>query len=148
MDNKYLYRAKRLDNGEWIDGYYVKVMNMYDKEVHLIFEPTTIFYSSGETDGFVEVDRSTICQCTGLKDKNGKLIWENDICDRKEKYLEIIKYNKGDWTLDYSYSKGKESGYCYCNLGFYALEQEYVEVIGNIFDNSELLESEDKEECF
>lgn len=148
MDNKYLYRAKRLDNGEWIDGYYVKGMNMYDKEVHLIFEPTTIFYSSGETDGFVEVDRSTICQCTGLKDKNGKLIWENDICDRKEKYLEIIKYNKGDWTLDYSYSKGKESGYCYCNLGFYALEQEYVEVIGNIFDNSELLESEDKEECF
>lgn len=62
--------------------------------------------------------------------------------------LEIIKYNKGDWTLDYSYSKGKESGYCYCNLGFYALEQEYVEVIGNIFDNPELLESEDKEECF
>ena len=148
MDNKYLYRAKRLDNGEWIDGYYVKGMNMYDKEVHLIFEPTTIFYSSGETDGFVEVDYSTICQCTGLKDKNGKLIWENDICDRKEKYLEIIKYNKGDWTLDYSYSKGKESGYCYCNLGFYALEQGYVEVIGNIFDNSELLESEDKEECF
>jgi uncharacterized phage protein (TIGR01671 family) len=148
MDNKYLYRAKRLDNGEWIDGYYVKGMNMYDKEVHLIFEPTTIFYSSGETDGFVEVDYSTICQCTGLKDKNGKLIWENDICDRKEKYLEIIKYNKGDWTLDYSYSKGKESGYCYCNLGFYALEQEYVEVIGNIFDNPELLESEDKEECF
>lgn len=148
MDNKYLYRAKRLDNGEWIDGYYVKGMNMYDKEVHLIFEPTTIFYSSGETDGFVEVNYSTICQCTGLKDKNGKLIWENDICDRKEKYLEIIKYNKGDWTLDYSYLKGKESGYCYCNLGFYALEREYVEVIGNIFDNSELLESEDKEECF
>lgn len=148
MDNKYLYRAKRLDNGEWIDGYYVKGMNMYDKEVHLIFEPTTIFYSSGETDGFVEVDRSTICQCTGLKDKNGKLIWENDICDRKEEHPEIVKYNEGDWTLDYSYSKGKESGYCYCNLGFYALEQEYVEVIGNIFDNSELLESEDKEECF
>lgn len=139
MQDRYLFRGKRIDNGEWIDGYYVKGMNMYDKEVHLIFEPTTIFYSSGETDGFVEVDYSTICQCTGLKDKNGKLIWENDICDRKEKYLEIIKYNKGDWTLDYSYSKGKESGYCYCNLGFYALEQEYVEVIGNIFDNPELL---------
>lgn len=60
----------------------------------------------------------------------------------------IVKYNEGDWTPDYSYSKSKESGYCYCNLGFYALEQEYVEVIGNIFDNPELLESEDKEECF
>ena len=102
MQDRYLFRGKRIDNGEWIDGYYVKGMNMYDKEVHLIFETTTIFYSSGETDGFVEVDHSTICQCTGLKDKNGNLIWENDICDRKEKYLEIIKYNKGDWTLDYS----------------------------------------------
>lgn len=87
-----------------------------------------------------EVDPSTICKCTGLKDKNGKLIWENDICDRKEEYPEIVKYNEGDWTLDYSYSKGKESGYCYCNLGFYALERKYVEVIGNIFDNPELLE--------
>jgi uncharacterized phage protein (TIGR01671 family) len=150
MQDRYLFKAKRIDNGEWIQGYYVRGLDVFTncEEIHMIFEPTTIFYSSGETDGFVEVDRSTICQCTGLKDKNGKLIWENDICDRKEKYLEIIKYNKGDWTLDYSYSKGKESGYCYCNLGFYALEQEYVEVIGNIFDNSELLESEDKEECF
>lgn len=150
MQDRYLFKAKRIDNGEWIQGYYVRGLDVFTncEEIQMIFEPTTIFYSSGETDGFVEVDRSTICQCTGLKDKNGKLIWENDICDRKEKYLEIIKYNKGDWTLDYSYSKGKESGYCYCNLGFYALEQEYVEVIGNIFDNSELLESEDKEECF
>ena len=88
-------------------------------------------------------DAKTLCQCTGLKDKNGKLIWENDICDRKEEYPEIVKYNNSDWTLDYSYSKGKESGYCYCNLGFYALERKYVEVIGNIFDNPELLESEE-----
>lgn len=88
-------------------------------------------------------DAKTLCQCTGLKDKNGKLIWENDICDRKEEYPEIVKYNNGDWTLDYSYSQGKESGYCYCNLGFYALERKYVEVIGNIFDNKELLESEE-----
>lgn len=88
-------------------------------------------------------DAKTLCQCTGLKDKNGKLIWENDICDRKEEYPEIVKYNNGDWTLDYSYSQGKESGYCYCNLSFYALERKYVEVISNIFDNPELLESEE-----
>ena len=144
MKGRYLFKAKRIDNGEWVTGHYVKGLDIYAKEVHLIFEPTTIFYSSGETDGWSEVDPSTICQCTGLKDKNGKLIWENDICDRKEEYPEIVKYNNGDWTLDYSYLKGKESGYCYCNLGFYVLERKCVEVIGNIFDNPELLESEEK----
>jgi len=79
MEDRYLFKAKRLDNGEWVTGQYVKGLDMYDKEVHLIFEPTTIFYSSGETDGWSEIDPSTICQCTGLRDKNGNLIWENDI---------------------------------------------------------------------
>lgn len=144
MEDRYLFKAKRVYNGgKWVQGYYVKGLDMYGKEVHLIFKPYTMFYSSGETDGWYKVDPTTICQCTGLKDKNGKLIWENDICDRKEEYPEIVKYNNGDWTLDYSYSKGKESGYCYCNLGFYALERKCVEVIGNIFDNPELLESEE-----
>lgn len=140
MENRHLYRAKRIDNGEWVEGYYVKGLDMHDKEVHMIFEPGTIFYSSGETDGWVEVEASTICRCTGREDKNGKLIWENDICDRKEQYPEIVKYCNGDWTLDYSYASHKESGACYCNLGFYAEERKCMEVIGNIFDNPELLE--------
>lgn len=87
-----------------------------------------------------EVIPNTICQYTGLTDKNGKKIWENDICDRKEKYPEIVTYNKGDWQLDYSYALGKEKHFCACNLGFYACERECVEVIGNVFDNPELLE--------
>lgn len=87
-----------------------------------------------------EVIPNTLCQYTGLTDKNGKKIWENDICDRKEKYPEIVTYNKGDWQLDYSYALGKEKHFCACNLGFYACERECVEVIGNVFDNPELLE--------
>lgn len=133
MNDRYLFKAKRTYNGEWVQG----ALLCYD-------DASSIFNIE---DGYLQefsVDLDTICQCTGLKDKNGKLIWENDICDRKEEYPEIVKYNNGDWTLDYSYSKGKESGYCYCNLGFYALERKYVEVIGNIFDNPELLESEEK----
>lgn len=120
MEDRYLFRAKRVDDGKWV------VWNIFSG-----------LYG-------VDIDKSTICQCTGLRDKNGKLIWENDICDRKEQYPEIVKYCNGDWTLDYSYAIHKESGGCYCNLGFYVEERKCVEVIGNIFDNPELLESEEK----
>ena len=131
--SRYLYKAKRKDNGEWAQGY-----------LYGIWEKRYILWGmTNDIPNMIEVDPYTICQCTGLKDKNGNLIWENDICDRKEKYPEIVNYNNGDWTLDYSYLKGKESGYCYCNLGFYVLERKCVEVIGNIFDNPELLESEE-----
>ena len=130
MEDRYLFKAKHFE--EWRIGNIVK-------------EPSGLYIRDIKENVMASIDdESTICQCTGLKDKNGNLIWENDICDKKEEYPEIVKYNNGDWTLDYSYSKGKESGYCYCNLGFYALERKYVEVIGNIFDNKELLESEEK----
>lgn len=61
MEDRYLFKAKRIDNGEWVTGHYVKGLNMYGKEVHLIFEPNTMFYSSGETDGWYKVDPTTIC---------------------------------------------------------------------------------------
>ena len=145
MEDRYLFKAKRVDNGEWVKGSY-----LYDdgRNIHYIFAneivcPNCINDCRKEFSlQDYEVDPSTICQCTGLKDKNGKLIWENDICDRKEPYPEIVKYCNGDWTLDYSYAIHKESGGCYCNLGFYTEERKCVEVIGNIFDNPELLESE------
>ncbi len=136
-----LFRGKWRYNGEWVEGHYVKALDMYGREIHVIFESTATFYSDGETSGFILVNPETICQYTGLIDKNGKKIWEGDICDRKEQYPEIVKYRDGDWTLDYSYVSHKESGVCYCNLGFYAEERKCVEVIGNIFDNPELLEA-------
>ena len=94
---------------------------------------------------FYEINPETICQFTGLCDKNGKKIWENDICDRKEKYPEVVKMTNGDWTLDYSYAIGRDYGNSYCNLGFYVNERKCVEVIGNIFDNPELLQEESNE---
>lgn len=133
-----LFKAKRLDNGEWVEGYYV-----YCRKRHYILPVLNKVIGFDEReDEWVEVDPDTICQYTGLTDKNGKKIWENDICDRKEKYPEIVTYNKGDWQLDYSYALGKEKHFCACNLGFYVCERNCVEVIGNVFDNPELLEVE------
>ena len=151
MNRKILFKAKRLDNGEWVEGYYCKL----DETTYCISEdyerhpvPThhyilqEIMTDWGLPNKFYqfEIDPDTLCQYTGLTDKNGKKIWENNICDRKEKYPEIVTYNKGDWQLDYSYALGKEKHFSACNLGFYACERECVEVIGNVFDNQELLE--------
>ena len=141
MEDRYLFKAKRIDNGEWVTGQYVKGLDMYDKEVHLIFEPTTIFYSSGETDGWSEIDTSTICQCTGLRDKNGKLIWENDI---------MVAHLDDDYPEDETYIRilWYESGFCSKEKGSEYMspidkfDQEHFEVCGNIFDNPQLLESE------
>lgn len=131
-----LFKAKRVDNGEQVEGWLFKTQEhsyiAYDKQFDddLFLSPQNIF---------IAVDENTICQYTGLTDKNGKKIWENDICDRKEKYPEVVKQYQGDWVLDCSYLFGKDVGYSYCNLGFYACERKCIEVIGNIFDNPELV---------
>ena len=140
MENRYLFRGKRIDNGKWEIGSIIALPDGKFEIANKCEDPPDSDPMWRKCVITHEIDPSTICQCTGFKDKNGKLIWENDICDRKEEYPEIVKYNKGDWTLDYSYSKDKDSGYCFCNLGFYVLERKCVEVIGNIFDNPELLE--------
>lgn len=144
MNDRYLFRAKRTDNGEWAQGFYFCMEHTDKRHIHHFIIPLGASLEKGTPIEKiqVEVDPSTICQCTGLRDKNGKLIWENDICDRKEPYPEIVTYTKGDWTLDYSYATGRERGSCYCNLGFYTNERMSVSVIGNIFDNPELMEQE------
>jgi uncharacterized phage protein (TIGR01671 family) len=144
MEDRYLFKAKIKENNntgykelDWIIGNLVVEQSTGR---HFIIDLSHFDENTKLCDVMVEVDPSTICRCTELKDKSGKLIWENDICDRKEQYPEIVKYCNGDWTLDYSYASHKESGACYCNLGFYAEERKCMEVIGNIFDNPELLE--------
>lgn len=134
MNREILFKAKRKDNGEWVEGCIVIDQSRFDRFKYRI-QPieSGVLYAH-------PIDPDTLCQYTGLTDKNGRRIWENDICDRKEKYPEIVTYNKGDWQLDYSYALGKEKHFCACNLGFYACERECVEVIGNVFDNPELLE--------
>ena len=143
--NRYLYKAKRIDNGEWVQGYYVRGLDMYEKEMHVIFKPDTIFYAHGETDGFAEIDPSTICQCTGLIDKNRKLLWENDIVLYEGQYAPV-KF--GLYQASCNQMLATHQGFylpfpeetCYrSDLGYW---KNKVEVIGTLFDNPELLNGE------
>lgn len=137
MEDRYLFKAKRADNGEWIIG-------------NLIQSLTRSWISSEQEDKArlrsisntqaqwraVEVDSSTLCQCTGLKDKNGKLIWEND----------IVKINNSKVNVLITF-RDFEIICTIPNEKYYKHRLEYdteYEVIGNIFDNPELLESEEK----
>lgn len=161
MEDRYLCKAKRTDNGEWVQGYYVKGLDVYDKEVYLIFEPNTMFYSSGETDGWYKVDPTTICQCTGLKDKNGNLILENDIVrfkhekfdfdDGLESFERTCLPNKKEYKRNYvvefcntptHYGLRFRNGSIWFMVHKMTIVMHDTEVIGNIFDNAELLESE------
>ena len=148
MTREIIFKGKKVDNGEWIEGYLFDDGMLGEKRMFIgklviaPYEGPIRGKWTGLANGFDEVDPDTICEYTGLTDKNGKRIWENDICDRKEKYPEVVKMTDGDWTLDYSYAIGRDYGNRYCNLGFYVNERKCVEVVGNIFDNPELAKEE------
>lgn len=152
MKDRYLYKAKRLDNGEWVQGYYVKGLDMYDKEIHLIFEPATSFYSHGETAGWHEVIPDTICQCTGLKDDNGTPIFENDMLSLTDKvndyeWKAVVKFGNpnaeyawGWWLIPLTKCDANKDILLWIETELNTIE---CRVIGNIFSNKELLESEE-----
>ena len=149
-----LFKAKRIDNGEWIEGSlidldidsgYCYIVPPYKKASIL---PINFLI----TDRMKLVDSKTLCQFTGLCDKNGNKIWEND----------IIKYHFGEIYAPIKYG-------CYQNcfdsqktehLGFYVdwtgdkclrkdlgywIDMVYAIPVGNIFDNKELLQEESDE---
>ena len=127
MENRFLSRGKRIDNGEWIFG------NLFltDDGVYIIQN-----YVPQHSIKNCEVDPSTICQCTAMPDKNNKLIFENDIAikhndDDKEPYLIRWSENYAAWEL----------AQCGCSMyGFFDVDFGEIEVIGNMIDNPELLE--------
>lgn len=141
MQDRYLFRGKRIDNGEWVIGNLV-LSDDADNSWKAIIIPTTNSRMFAREDcagdlGFeywFRVDLSTICQCTGLKDKNGKLIWENDVVDLKIGKAVVI-WDKAEWRI-----KWIKDTIWRRDLHFWANEDDWkCEVIGNTFDNPELL---------
>ena len=142
MEDRYLFKAKRLDNGEWVQGYLV-----YDKRDNLYRIIMDIQYSTGTcitTDNAPRVDSSTICQCTGLKDKNGKLIWENDIVAYWDTYSTENGWAEADCIGKVVWDDETLSFQVTNRLSAESYEVlDECSVIGNIFDNQYLLESEE-----
>lgn len=132
-----LFRGKRVDNGEWVYG---SLLNPYRKK------PLIAHYENGqEILGYtVEVIPDTVGQYTGLKDKNGKRIFEGDILiyvvdgeyDVNEKYLVVFDDDEAAFRTKF-YCEGKYM--CYEDI----IPCENFEIIGDIHDNPELLEGED-----
>ena len=135
MQDRYLYRAKRADNREWIIGNLVYSENASIGYEYMIM-PTQII------GNWSTVLKDTICQCTGLKDKNGKLIWENDICRRVLLPTKRIKTNFKIAYVPYKccLSAIDLDGGNVTFLSDYINNQYEVEVIGSAIDNPELLE--------
>ncbi len=131
MSRAILFKAKRKDNGEWVEGYYV-----YCRKRHYVLPVVNeiIGYDERE-DKWIEINPDTLCQYTGLTDKNGKKIWENDIAYIRSSGLSgygVIKYENGNLVLVDSKRKRTYSLY-----GEWKIRKD-----GNIFDNAELLEVE------
>ena len=131
MNDRYLYRAKRCDNGEWVEGYYVKRHG-----VPMIYEnrdcPQSIY----------EVDPSTICQCTGKHDiPENKMIYEHDFVSFLDTYSTDSGYAEQYCVGEVLWDDEELCFYVTNRLSAESYEVlDDCKVIGNRFDNPELLE--------
>lgn len=129
MNREILFKARRKDNGEWVEG-------------DAIHEPIgmSIRYEKNGMSVRVPVDPDTLCQYTGLTDKNGKKIWENDIL-RRDGYWDMrIEFENGAFMVRNADKIQYINRVTYTSISTFDIKE--YEVIGNIFDNPELLEEE------
>ena len=132
-----LFKGKRIDNGEWIEGYYQKKYDFLGKSHLILYVDNHVRWEC------VEIDPETLCQFTGLCDKNGKRIWENDIlmAHLDESYPGDVTYETVEWGMaGWVTREASSTDRQYLDK----FDLEHYEVVGNIFDNPELLQEEHK----
>ena len=148
-----LFKAKRIDNGEWVEGLIWK--KKYNANKVFI----SCFPDKDDNEEVYVVDSNTICQYTGLTDKNGNKIWENDVVSfnhsRLRRILSVDVFGFPDFEMaEYKRNYAIEFVNTYNHYGLRfrnksihfpckrsTLRMHGVEVIGNIFDNPKLLEA-------
>ena len=143
-----LFRAKRIDNGEWVEGYYVYHIRRTicpigdsvkpEDEQHVIMQDGFSDWNMPRDTVFFNIAPETLCQYTGLKDKNGNRIWENDIArieNSMDEGIGNIEFYDGMWYVD-----GEPNNSLYDIVECDDVAE--VEVIGNTLDNPELLKGE------
>lgn len=135
------YHRTEYQNGEWVYGLVTK---LYDKWFENLFaEMTDTSGASG-----IEIDYRTIGQYTGLTDRNGKKIFENDIvkCSDENndiRFDAVVKFGNPNAVYDWGYQLKRMNGdNANTDILLWVDMEEcgaFIEVIGNIYDNPELL---------
>lgn len=146
-----LYRGKRVDNGEWVYGYYYKIPAppvcfkedkkvVQDKHFIILEHPNYVpGWGMPRKMVQVEVDPETVGQFTSTPDKNGKKIFEGDICGCFcNTQVFIVEYCKD--RCGYFFDDCIKSGGCDPATECLGNLRDTIEVIGNIYDNPDLLE--------
>lgn len=129
-----LFKAKRIDNGLWVEGFYTYCNGKH--YIRLLTDETSRY-----TKSFFEVDPSTICQYTGLTDKNGQKIWENDVVRYTDMISGVEKIDRIEWNeTNASFVRLHKS-----QMGLqYLYIDEFIanrcEIIGSAIENPELIE--------
>ena len=125
-----LYRGKRVDNGEWIEGFYVRLGN---KDVYILTGKLSIFGCSLAYEDY-QVLPETVGQYTGLTDRNGRRIFEGDIVEYSGTHHQVVFEKRcGNAYFGIVMSEMETCGF---NNATQAI---FMEVMGNIHDNPELL---------
>ncbi|EHT9075508.1 hypothetical protein KYU16_000690 [Listeria monocytogenes] len=125
------FRAKRIDNGEWIYG---NLMQFEDSATFIFADErkgaSTLTYAHFIINNMHAIDEKTIGQYTGLKDKNGKKIFEGDICwEEHNECYGVVKFEEGKFL------------YLWENIAEDLWEvADSIEIYGNIHENLDLLE--------